>query len=238
MNIELYKKILEIITAYKGNAAQNIADIKALLEEWTLNATNYSPEFLHKSVIDGMQNITEAEKLVNKVYNQKLNALIAEAKKTLLPQDDQSNKPSDYQFKINNAIQFIKDEGDQITDETAFLILKDFVGDYRQMKLFKNMISKKVELEDSKGKTTFPKTFGKLNQVESILNTIDEIEGIANMLFLRQKSNSQEYVIRNNIYFVPTDSYSEVADEEDILNLSEILDELASKYDMTESVSA
>lgn len=238
MKTELKKKIYEIIIAYKSNAAQNAADIKAYLEDAVLNSTDnareYTPEFLRDSIIDGMKKITDAEKQVNKVFNQKLNAVLAEVRNMLIPQE--SSKPADYQVMINNAIQFLNMEG-EITDETAFLILKDLITDYTSMKLFKNMIGKKVELEDSKGNTTFPKTFGKLNQVESILNLISEIEAIANMLFLHQKSNSQEYIIRNNIYFVPADAYSQMADEGNIVDLAEVLDELAAKYEMTVTVS-
>ena len=52
------------------------------------------------------------------------------------------------------ALQFLMIEDDDLTDESAYLILKDFLDDYDQMLLFKKAIGKKNALVDASGNTT------------------------------------------------------------------------------------
>lgn len=170
---------------------------------------------------------SNAEKL-NKVYNQKLKVILDEAKKTVLPElIKQSSKPTDYEAKKSNALKFLMIEAEQINDDTAYMILKDFIDDLDQMKLFKNVIGKRVDLIDPNGNTTFPKTFGKLNKVEMVMNTFDEMESIANMLFIYPREDGETYIMNGQAYSVPVDSYEQMADEESIIGFAEIVEDYA-----------
>ena len=139
MKIELVKKIKEIIDAYHGNAQVHEAEIQKVIEPFMVAETikRYTPDGLKLTINEGIGAVIDAWKKVDVVYNQKLKAVIAEAKGQLLPMVVKPvTKPADYATRVNNALQFIQIEGDDITDMAAFTILQDFLGDYNQMRLF------------------------------------------------------------------------------------------------------
>ncbi|MCT4686614.1 hypothetical protein [Vallitalea sp.] len=227
MKYELKKKIEQLIEAYQGNTTVVIEEMKGIIDKYKDKVTVYQPEHIHQVIKSGIEAILSNSNSVNNVYNQKLKVIIEGAKEEILPMYfNNSSKTNDYATKINNALQFLDIEGDSISDEKAFMILKDFIDDYDQLRLFKNVIGKRVELDDANGNTTFPKTFGKLNQIEVIMNTISEMEAIANMLFVQPKGDGQTYVINGNKYVLPIDSYEQIAGEDDIINLATIVEEI------------
>lgn len=233
MKIELKKKIQEIIDAFHANSQVHEAEIQKVIEPFKLpeNTKRYTPDGLKLTINEGIAAVIDAWKKIDVVYNQKLKAIIADAKGQLLPMVVKPvTKPADYATRVSNALQFIQIEGDEITDEAAFNILKDFIDDYHQMKLFKQVIGKKVELEDAMGHSTFPLTFGKLNKVEITLNTFNEVEAIANSLFIHAKEQGQEVLRVNGVgYSLPMDSYEQLEGETAILDFAEIIDSIAEK---------
>jgi len=237
MKIELVKKIKEIIDAYHGNSQVHEAEIQKVIEPFMVAETikRYTPDGLKLTINEGIGAVIDAWKKVDVVYNQKLKAVIAEAKGQLLPMVVKPvTKPADYATKVSNALQFIQIEGDDITDMAAFNILQDFLGDYNQMRLFKQVIGKKVELEDAMGNSTFPLTFGKLNKVETTLNTFNEIEALANILFIHAKEQGQEVLRVHNVgYSIPMDSYEQLEGEAAVIDFASIIDSIAEE--MTEN---
>jgi len=244
MKIELVKKIKEIIAAYQANNEQSIKEIKKIIDEWKDKVNQYRDDFLHQTLTEGLTEISDDSKKVNKVYNQKLKAVIEEAKKLMLPMMIKPVKrPSDYATKVSNTIEYLKLEGEEITDNSAYMYLKDFIDDYDQMKLFKNVIEKLIKrvnpfgLTNAEGKTTFPKTFGKLNQVEVVLNTFNEMEAIANMLFLYGKETDQTYFINGHGYVLPMEGLDEEMDEATILNQAAVVESIAKEVPGVETIT-
>lgn len=231
MKIELAKKIKEIIEAAHANAEVHADEIRNVVEPFKNPAVmnRYTPEGLNETVRESMREVIDAWNRLDAVYNQKLKAVIADAKNLLLPMVVKPfEKPIDYAASVSNALQFLQLEGTDLTDESAFDILKNFTSDYEQMKLFKMVVGKYVYLEDAIGATNFPKTFGKFNNVESLLNTFNEIEAVANMLFIHEKRDGGEMVILgDNRFSIPEYSYYEINDESDIFGLAVLIDSAA-----------
>lgn len=225
---ELVKKIQELIDAYHGNNEELAKEIKRIVEEWGQQVNAFRMEYIQEQIRNEVADVRSNSEKLNKVYNQKLKVILDEAKKQVLPElYNQVTKPSDYATRVNNALQFLMIEGEQIDDDKAYMILKDFIDDLDQMKLFKNVIGKKVELEDYNGNSTFPKTFGKLNKIEMILNTLNEMESIANMLFIYPREDGQTFIMNGQAYSVPVDSYEQMTGEENIIDFAKIIEEYA-----------
>ena len=226
--IELVKKIQELIDAYHGNNEELAKEIKRIVEEWGQQVNAFRMEYIQEQIRNEVADVRSNSEKLNKVYNQKLKVILDEAKKQVLPElYNQVTKPSDYATRVNNALKFLMIEGEQIDDDKAYMILKDFIDDLDQMKLFKNVIGKKVMLEDANGNSTFPKTFGKLNKIEMILNTFNEMESIANMLFIYPREDGQTFIMNGQAYSVPVDSYEQMTGEENIIDFAKIIEEYA-----------
>lgn len=224
---ELVKKIQAIIDAYHANSEQLAKEIKRIVEEWGAEVNIFAMDYIKEQIRNEVAAARSNAEKLNKVYNQKLKVILDEAKKTVLPELKKTSKPSDYATQVNNALQFLVIEAEQINDDTAYMILKDFIDDLDQMKLFKNVIGKRVDLIDPNGNSTFPKTFGKLNKVEMVMNTFDEMESIANMLFVYPREDGETYIVNGQAYSVPVDSYEQMADEESIIGFAEIVEDYA-----------
>ncbi|KAB3527116.1 hypothetical protein [Alkaliphilus serpentinus] len=229
---ELKKKIQAIIDAYHANDEMMHNEIKRVIDEHKVQIPKLKDEFAiqaKQQILDGMKSAQDNAMKINKVYNQKLKVILDKAKKQVLPEYfNKVSRPSDYATKVNNALQFLMIEAEQITDDKAYLILKDFIDDYDQMKLFKNVIGKRVlSMEDANGNPIFPKTFGRLNELEVILNTFNDMESIANMMFIHPKQSGQGYVIGHHMYSIPVDSQEQMADEANIIKYADTIDEFA-----------
>lgn len=230
MLIELAEKIKEIIGFYHDNSEQLAKEIKKIVEGWGEEVNTYSMDYIKKQIRNDIAAARTSSEKLNKVYNQKLKVILDEAKKQVIPEYFiKATKPSDHAMQVNNAIQFLKMEAEQITDDAAYMILKDFIDNLDQMKLFKNVIGKRVELEDQNGNSTFPKTFGKLNKIEMVLNTFNEMESMANMLFIYPREDGQSYIVNGQEYNIPIDSYEQMADESNIISFAKIIEEYAKK---------
>ncbi len=118
-------------------------------------------------------------------------------------------------------------------DLTMHHILKDFIDDYNTMKLFKNMVTKKViTIYNADGYCIFPSTFGKLAKVEAILNSLDDLDSASEALFIHQLVDGHEILrIWNNTFYIPDDGYAEVVDEEAVIIAATTLDDLAEHID-------
>ncbi|EOR25311.1 hypothetical protein A500_10555 [Clostridium sartagoforme AAU1] len=228
---ELVKKIQAIIDAYHENNEQLAKEIKRIVEEWGAEVNAYKMDYIKEQIRNEVAAARSDAEKINKLFNQQLNVILDEAKKKVLPTlTTKISKPVDYAVRINIALQYLNNEGKDITDETAFMFLKDFIDDVEQMKIFKHVIGKHVEVvNDWTGKSNFPITFGKLNQVEMILNTINDMDAIAKMLFIYPREDGEMYIVNGQAYSVPIDSYEQDAGEESIIGHAETIEEYANK---------
>ncbi|MEI8200542.1 MAG: hypothetical protein WCG21_10800 [Eubacteriales bacterium] len=204
MKIELKTKIKELIDGFHENNDQ----VKSEIKNWKDQGAVYAKEYIDEKI----KEIEADASKMDALYQHKLMLVITGAKELVLP-DVVNSKPSDYAAQISNALQFLTIEGNSITDENASAILKPFVNDPDQMKLFKNVIGKRAELTDANGNGTFTKTFAEADRIEATRNTFLDMEAIAGHLL-----RSDSLV-----------SYEAIAGEEDILTLSGVIEGFADK---------
>ena len=234
MALELKKKIEELIQAHRENTDNMNATMKATIEKFYSpgGLNTYKKDFISEQVQKEFADARKEAELVDSLLNKKLKAVIEAAKKEMLPEYfKKAERSPDFAAKVSNALQFLTLEDDDLTDEVAYLILKDFLDDYDydQMLLFKRVIAKKKALVDASGNTTFPRTFGKLNQMEAVLNLFNEIETMANNLFLHPRSEGETYIFNNRMFSTLVDGYQEGYDEKYILEYAETLDRISNK---------
>lgn len=233
---ELVKKIQAIIDAYHANNEQLAKEIKRIIEEWSAEVNTYAMDYIKQQISKEVTAARESSEKQNKTYNQELNNILDKAKKTVLPElYTKATKPSDYSRQISNAIEYLKIKGQDITDESAYMILKDFIDDFDQMKLFKDIIETLIKpvnpigLIDANGKTTFPLTFGKLNKIETILNSFNDMDAIANMLFIHPREEGEMYIVNGQAYSISHDSLKQMEGEESIIGFAKIIEKYAKK---------
>ena len=243
MKLGLKDKIQTSIDGYKANSTAQGEAIKAVLEPFTVPsyADRFTQEGLKQTIKEQLDGIQADWKKYDTVMNQQVRTAISQAKEVIMKALNmkQVQKSDDYAVRIANAREFMKMELDndhhdmKELDSALFLILKDFVDDYDTMKLFSKMVEKKYMIYDAMtGSSTLPKTFGKMMKVDSIMNTLNEVDEAASMIFLHARTNSQEIIrIKGDAYAIPMDGYSETVDEQSIINNATILDDLADKID-------
>lgn len=243
MKLGLKDKIQTSIDGYKANSKVRAEAIQEVLEPFKVPsyADRFTQEGLRQTIKEDLDAINSDWKKYDTVMNQQVRTAIAEAKDRLFKAMNmkQVQKSDDYAVRIANAREFLKMELDndhsdmKELDSALYLILKDFVDDYDTMKLFSKMVEKKVMIFDAMtGGSTLPKTFGKMMKVDSIMNTLNEVDESASMIFLHARTNSQEVIrIKGDAYAIPTDGYSETVDEQSIIDNATILDDLADAID-------
>lgn len=252
MKLNLEIKVEAIIKAYNTFSTTQNEEIKAILEPFTVPsyANRFTQEGLSQTIKEQMDEVMSNWKKNDKVFNQSMKAAVAVAKTAMLKAlglSDDVKTPADYAMQIANAREFLKMElsnDDRYMgkissksvseiDNELYSILKDFTSDYNTMKQFKKMVEKKITTFNAyDGDTIFPKTFGKMCKAESIMNTIEELEVASEMLFIYNRTNSNEVIrIKGNAYATPIDGYSQMADEQSIMNNAIILDALADSMD-------
>ena len=231
MALELKKKIEELIQAHRENTDNMNATMKATIEQFYSpgGLNTYKKDFISEQVQKEFADARKEAELVDSLLNKKLKAIIEAAKKEMIPEYFKKAERSSDHAKVANALQFLMIEDSDLTDESAYLILKDFLDDYDQMLLFKKAIGKKNALVDASGNTTFPRTFGKLNKMEAVMNLFNEVETMANNLFMHPRYESETYIFNNQMFATLTDGYQEMYDEKYILDFAETLDRISNK---------
>lgn len=243
MKLGLKDKIQTTINGYKANCKEQGESIQAVLEPFKVHsyAERFTQEGLRQTIKEQLDVIHSDWKKYDTVLNQQIRTMIAAAKEELMKALNmtQVKKSDDYAVRIANAREFLKMELDsdhadmKELDSALYLILKDFVDDYDTMKLFSKMIEKKFNIYDAiTGESTLPKTFGKMMKVDSIMNTLNEVDEASTMIFLHARTDSQEVIrIKGDAYAVPMDGYAETVDEQSIIDNATILDDLADNID-------
>ena len=254
MKLGLKDKIDNLIKEYQAYGGDQADAIKKVLEPFKVPSyvNRFTQEGLEQTIKEEMDGILSDWKKYDKVLNDQVISVIAASKKEIMDalHLNQVNKSADYAVRIANAREFMnmvleREYHDNIElenehkaimklDEELFLILKDFVDDYDTMKLFAKMVEIKthVPTANASGEPSFPKTFGRMMKVDSIMNVVNEVEEAAAMLFIHARPYINEVIrIHGAIYGVPADGYDEFSDEENILINATILDVLADKID-------
>lgn len=219
------KKTFDIIVKHSLAFEDYKKFTKELLEEAVAKSDKWKADALKNEVNTQLQTYKEQFEAKETTFNNELQ-LVVEEVKSEMDLNGIENRPSDYAARITNANEYLKMEGSDITDDEAYLILKDFIGDMNQMLLFKRYMEKNgVEFLNSNGQTRFPKTFGKVHEHLALLNAINEFEGIAENTFLNSTTQSGETYRFNKVaYHVPTESYHSKVHPNILLNLAKEID--------------
>lgn len=219
------KKTFDIINKHTLAFEDYKKFTKELLKEAVAKSDKWRPDALKNEVNAQLQTYKEQFEAKETTFNNELQ-LVVDDIKSEMDLNGIENRPSDYAARITNANEYLKMEGSDITDDEAYLILKDFIGDMNQMLLFKRYMEiNGVEFLNSNGQTKFPKTFGKVHEHLALLNAINEFEGIAENAFLNSTTESGEtYIFNKAIYHVPTQSYDTRVNPTILLNLAKEID--------------
>jgi hypothetical protein len=98
-------------------------EIKRIVEEWGAEVNTYSMQYINEQIRNEVAAARSYAEKINKVYNQKLKVILEDVKEKVLPKlVTNVNRASDHAAKVNNALQFLMIEGEQITDESAYMI--------------------------------------------------------------------------------------------------------------------
>lgn len=198
MKFEILKKLKEFIDAHKAFEKSHCEAMNEELESFkdpTL-ISRYTADGLKQTILEITTEYKKNWSKADDLYNQKVQVLVGDVVKEVQKNiEPKFKKPADYATQIANAMKFIELEGKGITDSTAFMVLKDFTGDYPQMNLFRHMIQKQKGVEsllDWNGNTTFPMTFGSLQEYEDIKHELEILGVESAALFLTRKDTTIE----------------------------------------------
>lgn len=250
MKLGLKEKIDVAMGAYEISNKNHEAEIRTMLEPYKMKGHRYTVDGLCQEIGEQMKEIVSDWKKHDSVVNTNVNAIVAEAKETLLKAIGTTvvkNKPADYATSISNAIYFLNIALDDVktsfaamdketvaaVDVKLYTILKDFVDDHDTMKRFGMMVEKKYPgFIDANGNCIFPKTFGKTCEITSIMNTMDTMEAAAKNLFKQERKDTDEVISIQGISFsIPIHPYTVLADKATVENCAVILDAFADKID-------
>lgn len=228
-------ELAKLIQDYKESSESYVKRLKETLQKFSSPEMKerYTEKGLSEAIEEAKAEIMDEWNKVNEIFNQKAKMLVSDAKEGIAAKIMGSvQKPSDYAIKVNNAMQFLALETKEtLTDDAAYSILKDFTTDFEQMQLFKRVLDNKgIFVGDGFGSTAFPKTFGKFAEAEAALASFGDVEAMVENIFIHKKYDSNDIVyVFNKVYPMPMDGYTEIANWDSILELSDALDKATPK---------
>ncbi|WP_035051648.1 hypothetical protein [Carnobacterium pleistocenium] len=214
-NIEVYQAFLEKLNADSNAAINNMVETGSIY-------TDEGFVQVLRGQVDGLKSEfqTHVESL-----NFKVKETIKNEKSKYFEQ--KKTKTTDYTMQVSNALKFLEIEGETITDEKAFLILKDFMGDDETIHLFKNVIEKQLKPMNAYRITSFKKTFGEEPEKEALLNTFEQMESTAKNLFIRPLTKQNSSILSGQEFISKyMGGYEDLAGPINLLNLAEIVENL------------
>ena len=223
----LFKAYLEqLISEYHEANKELEASYRTANKQYKDGIANgaYTDEHLRRSLDLALGVATDQFFKSSERLNVKAKSYISELKKKIIPALSETEKPSDYAVRVNNALQFVQVEGTEIDDATAFQILHDFERDIETMQRFRSVIEhqKGEKLSDAYGRTMFPLTFGRLEKCEHLIRAFEELEGTAEKLFVCGKTETEtEYLKNGKKLSVPMDGYMQLMSEKNIIEQAE-----------------
>ena len=229
------KKFLEqLIAAYHELNTQLEGNIRSANQKYRDQSLEqvYTDEYLqnnlNQTIAQAMTDFLSQAAALNSQAKQH----IAAAKEKQSASLEMVDKSPDYAIRVSNALAFLQIEGPEITDAMAAQILKDFLGDVEIMQRFRNAIERQKgeKLSDAYGKTTFPLTFGQLEKCEMLMNAMEELENMAEHLFIRKKAETEVEHFKNGVkLYVPMDGYSQQVGELSILEQAGTVEAMAAE---------
>lgn len=215
LKLNLHEKVKSIVDQYKlASDAHSDLHRQAYQRYLEKNATGrYKPLHLWEKLAE------EKDKADQELaeYGAKLNAEMvklirdaaADAKKAL----SVSNGSADYAGRVSMALAFLREEGRELTDEICFDLIGEFKHDLQTMNRFHRIVERRIDdctrlytpkadcytdLESGRTvalkSTGFQKTFQYMAHANTVLGAIDGLLEIADRLFTRAKTASNESI--------------------------------------------
>ncbi len=231
MKLNLKKNLEDTVNQYRDHTGE--FSKKFMAEMGRFN----SPEARNRYSNDGLRDLANekhAELLASQVatgetMNQKARAVVNGVKSSIAAAVmGEGSRPEDYATRISNALRFLSYEtADSLTDDVAHDLLHEFEGDYETMRKFKRIVEQKEYASaghvDAK---RFPKTFGSIEKAEEALSQFEELDRLAETVFMHQKVKSSNGVTIGDVFYSePMDSYGETTGWDALLNLAEAVDQ-------------
>lgn len=194
---------------------------------------HHSPEMAAKKLQEQIDGMVQGACAIDKLCNAEVKKNISDAKLAAVPEEVRIfTKPADYQQQISNALAFLSLEGDSLTDMTAHAILKPFFNDWEQMHLFERAVLQQMRLDNEYlTRSAFPAALGAvLKKADTYTALFGEAEMLAEQLFVRKKEHKSACAIGEfSVYGgYGLDCYEEVAAEDRIVELAELIETLGS----------
>lgn len=151
------------------------------------NTARYTEQGFKEMVQERLDEVTTQYDEYKNSCRQKVQAAIGKAK-----QDVEKNmnatvaNTTDYDVRFNTAMMTLTNMNLQnIDDDTAYMILGDFVEDNAKMRVCRMMIENQGNmLVHSDGTPAFEKTFGHLMAYESVINQLNALEKESEKMFV------------------------------------------------------
>ncbi len=231
------KTIEDILNEYHRANAEHEESFAKANELFKAQRENYTADYNASLLKKNYEAANSAFSTKADTLNKRINGTLSDLRKTVYDTLNKTDKSTDYSIRINNALQFLRAEGLNLTDETAAHILGEFITDIETMKQFRRVIQhqigENVPLTDTQGKTLYPMTMGYLYSCEELLSAVDEMQETAQNMFMFEKRPGQPDYVNGLTLTVPMDTYSQLMCEHNILEQAEHFDGLCSEMSVS-----
>ncbi len=229
-NIELVDTLNQYISEYHQISEQHEAAVRAVNVQFKASRASglYTERYLHDFLNNGLEKANSSYKVRAEELNAKVRNYVDNVKQKAFTALHKVEKSTDYQLRISNAVMFLRDEGTNITDETAAQILHGFTKDIETMQRFWNLVEhqKGESITDAYGNTTFPLTFGHLQKYEKFAAAFTELTDTAVKLFIRPTTETDIEFYNGTKLSVPMPCYMQLVSEKNAVEEAETIEEM------------
>lgn len=240
IGLGLSKIIEDIVDGYRSNNDSQRMEMISAADKIKENRMLYTQEGMKEVIRNKLNEIRTDWIRYNNVLNQRVKAEIKTTKKKFMKDLElvETEKAADYAMRINNAREFVmlelksnRIDNLEVLDNNLYRILKDFQKDHNTMRIFLNMVETVVKIHTATGIPALPKTFGSTMEIESIMNTFDELEKDSEKIFIGEKLENKEIGCYGELFQIPNlDSYWANLDIYNVRDNAKILDNLVEYY--------
>ena len=232
-NIELVDTLNQYISEYHQISEQHEAAVRAVNVQFKASRASglYTERYLHDFLNNGLEKANSSYKVRAEELNAKVRNYVDNVKQKAFAALHKVEKSTNYLLQISNAVMFLRDEGANITDETASQILQSFTKDIETMQRFRNLIEhqKGEKLTDSYGNTTFPLTFGHLQRYEKFAAAFTELTETVDKLFIRPTTETDIEFYNGTKLSVPMPCYMQLVSEKNAVEEAETVETMLSE---------
>lgn len=232
-NIELVDTLNQYISEYHQISEQHENAVRVVNEKYKtlVNGGMCTERYLQDFLSNELNKTDSSFKARAEELNARASHYIGNVKQKVFAALHKVEKSTNYQLQISNAVMFLRDEGANITDETASQILQGFTKDIETMQRFRNLVEhqKGESITDAYGNTTFPLTFGHLQKYEKFAAAFDELTATVDKLFIRPTTETDIEFYNGTKLSVPMPCYMQLVSEKNAVEEAETVETMLSE---------